>query len=178
MKEKSWASTYVDYNNFKITVTEVADTAEDALSNLVEMLSAVDATPFIDRNNVLSLPDVITKEPSPQVVADAFPSDTEGYYGMQPQKIENINEGDSYDVVASTYSFDGTWVNFYNGGDSLAGHYYATKIGAEIFNKMFGWQPVEGADKAVLPGGTKVLNILGVKGKKTDDIYQNIKGVE
>ncbi|GAG22737.1 unnamed protein product, partial [marine sediment metagenome] len=100
-----------------------------------------------------------------------------GYLGTQAQKIEDINEGDSYDVVASTYSYDGgDWVNFYNGGESLAGHYYASEVGAKIFKSMFGWTPAI-ADKAVLPGGTKTLGIVGVKGKKTDDIYQNIKSV-
>lgn len=178
VKEKSWASTYVEYEGYRVTVTDMGDgESEDRLRELIEMLNSIGAKPWLDRNNLLSMDDKITaSEPSEKVKDDAFPKD--GYYGMQPQKVENINEGDSYDVVASTYSYDGTWVNFYNGGDSLAGHYYATKVGKEIFNKMFGWEPVEGADKAVLPGGTKVLSILGVKGKKTEDIYQNIKAVE
>ena len=179
MKEKSsWASTYVtDSRGFKITLCQMGESAEAALNTLFELVDGIGATPFLDRNNVMLLEDKTPAgEPSDKVKEDAFPQEA-GYHGMQPQKLENIFEGDSYDVVASTYSYDGTWVNFYNGGDSLAGHYYATNVGAKIFNEMFGWQPVEGADKAVLPGGTKVLGILGVKGKKTEDIYQNIKTV-
>ena len=178
MNEKSWVSTYLDYNGFKITVTEMGGTAEEALASLIELLDGVDAKPFLDRNNVMSLEDKIEAAvPTAQMVEDAFPKEP-GYLGMKAEKLENINEGDSYDVVADTFSYDGTWVNFYSGNSemSLAGHYYSSKVGQEIFNKMFDWYPVI-TERSPIPNGRKVLHIVGVKGKKSNDIYQNIKSV-
>ena len=180
----------VDKNGVQFSVTERAESSLDAYVNLkstVAVMQEEGCVPFWSYTNKAALPDVLVNEakklggieaavPTPQMVDSAFPKEP-GYHGMQPQKLENINEGDSYDVVASTYSYDGgDWVNFYNGGDSLAGHYYNSEVGAKIFKSMFGWTPAI-ADKAVLPGGTKVLQIVGVKGKNTDKIYQNIKSV-
>lgn len=100
------------------------------------------------------------------------------YLGLKPQKLEDIRENDSYQVLAETYSYDGTWVNFYNGAGemSVAGSYYANPTGVKIFDGMFHWQP-QLVDKAQLPGGNVLLYILGVRAKN-NNIYQNIKQVE
>ena len=98
------------------------------------------------------------------------------YLGMKPGKLEDILENQSYSVPANSYSFDGTWVNFYWENQQVAGHYYATKTGQNIFKSMFPlWVPVLNADKSPIPTGSVVLYIVGVKGKKSNDIYQNIK---
>lgn len=101
------------------------------------------------------------------------------YLGVKSGKLDEIRENDSYQALAETYSYDGTWVNFYNGSSemSVAGSYYANQTGAKIFNEMFHWEPAL-VEKAPIPGGDVMLYILGVKGKKGPDIYQNIKGVE
>ena len=102
----------------------------------------------------------------------------DGYLGMKAEKLENIAEGQFYDVVAQQYSYDGTWVNFFGASSnlSLAGHYYNTKVGAKIFNELFHWAPAL-VEKAPIPGGAVILTVIGTKGKKTNDIYQNIKSV-
>ena len=192
MSDSSWVSTYVDYNGFKVTVTQEGKTAEEALNVLIELLNGTDAKPFLDRNNVMSLTDAIpttinasvtTKPiqpsvPTEQMIDGAFSEDGTRYLGIKPGKIEDILENDSYHVVVDSYSYDGTWVNFYSGNDSMsaAGHYYATKVGASIFDEMFGWSP-QVVEKALL-GRQLKLYIVGVKGKNTDKVYQNIKGVE
>jgi len=184
-------------DGWQVSVTERADSSAEAVANLEATIAVMvddGYVPFVSYYNrseavvgapkdVVSVVDtakelggIVAAVPTEQMIEHGFPKEP-GYHGMQPQKLENINEGDSYDVVASTYSYDGgDWVNFYNGGDSLAGHYYNSEVGAKIFKSMFGWTPAI-ADKAVLPGGTKVLQIVGVKGKKSNDIYQNIKSV-
>ena len=99
------------------------------------------------------------------------------YLGVKSSKLEEIRENDSYQVLAESYSYDGTWVNFYNGAGnmSVAGSYYANPTGMKIFDGMFHWQP-QLVEKAQLPSGNVLLYILGVNNKGT--IYQNIKMVE
>ena len=99
------------------------------------------------------------------------------YLGMKPSKLDEIGENESYQVLAESYSYDGTWVNFYNGAGnmSVAGSYYANPTGMKIFDGMFHWQP-QLVEKAQLPGGNVLLYILGVNNKGT--IYQNIKMVD
>ena len=96
------------------------------------------------------------------------------YLGVKPGKVDDILENDSYDVVASTYTYDGTWVNFYNGNRQSAGYYFANKTSQKIFGQMFPWQP-EVVEKAPIPGGNVMLYVLGVNSNGT--IYQNIKQV-
>ena len=99
------------------------------------------------------------------------------YLGVKSSKLEEIRENDSYQVLAETYSYDGTWVNFFNGAGnmSVAGSYYANPTGQKIFQEMFHWSPAL-AEKAPLPSGNVLLYILGVNSKGT--VYQNIKSVE
>ncbi len=99
------------------------------------------------------------------------------YLGVKSAKLEEIGENESYQVLAETYGYDGTWVNFYNGAGnmSVAGSYYANPTGMKIFDGMFHWQP-QLVEKAQLPGGNVLLYILGVNNKGT--IYQNIKMVD
>ena len=99
------------------------------------------------------------------------------YLGVKSSKLEEIRENDSYQVLAETYSYDGTWVNFFNGAGnmSVAGSYYANPTGQKIFQEMFHWSPAL-AEKAPLPSGNVLLYILGVNSKGT--VYQNIKAVE
>ena len=102
------------------------------------------------------------------------------YLGVKSGQLEEIRENDSYQVLAETYSYSGgDWVNFHNGASemSVAGHYYANTTGQKIFQEMFHWAPAQ-VEKAPIPGGNVLLYILGVKGKKSSDIYQNIKQVE
>lgn len=105
--------------------------------------------------------------------------DEHNFLGMKGKKPEEIKENDSYDILADTYTYDGTWVNFYNGSSdmSAAGHYYNTSVGEKIFLGMFNWQPAL-VEKQAIPGGSVLLYMLGVKGKKSSDIYHNIKAVE
>ena len=180
-ERNSWVSTYAQSEDgFKLTITEYGETAEEALNVLLELIDGIGAVPFIDRNNVYTKEPVLG-EPSEQVVAHAFLSeavvleDGTNYLGIKPGKVEDINENDSYHVIVDSYSYDGTWVNFYCGQQDGAGYYYAHKKSADIFNGMFGWTPIV-ADKA--PLDSLKLYIVGVKGKKTEDIYQNIKKVE
>jgi hypothetical protein len=188
---KGIAWTYIDYKGYKISITVRGDGQKEAeaalygLQNIINEIIEPDGSAWADRNNIYTKEDLFegvdevefgeTDELHTPVMMD----DGSRYLGMKGAKLEDINENDSYDVPAQTYSYDGTWVNFYNGGDSMAvaGHYYATKVGAGIFDKMFGWSPAQ-VDHALIPGGEVLLTILGVKGKKTDDIYQNIKKVE
>ena len=191
-EEKSWVSTYIDIKGYKITATEMGDTVALALAKLLPTLVEIEkdgARAWVDRNNLnvpkLDMDDVsevefgeslmdVAKELGGREIPEGHI-----YLGIKPSRVEDIRENDSYDVLAQTYSYDGTWVNFYNGsGDlSVAGHYYATQTGAKIFDGMFHWQPAQ-VDKAPIPGGDVLLYILGTKGKKTEDIYQNIKTVQ
>jgi len=102
------------------------------------------------------------------------------YLGMKPGKLEEIRENDSYQVRAETYSWDGKqFINFFSGSSdkAVAGYYYGQDWAKDEFNKMFHWSPAQ-VDKAPIPGGNVLLYILGVKGKNSDVIYQNIKQVE
>ena len=102
------------------------------------------------------------------------------YLGMKGGKIDDIKENDSYTVPAVEYSWDGgDWVNFFfGGGKAVAGFYYKPAWAKKAFAEMFHWEPMTGADRVPIPGGDIILYILGVKGKKSDDIYQNIKDVQ
>lgn len=97
------------------------------------------------------------------------------YLGLKPGKLERIAEGQSYDVMADNVkvSDDGNWANFYFGDTNAAGHYVGNKIGKGTFKKIFGFD-APGAGSAMNIPAT-MLHIVGVKGKKTDEVYQNIK---
>jgi hypothetical protein len=195
-ESKSIVWTKVMYRGYVLSVT--SRDGGDVTPSFVEIAEFLekykdDIYPYVDGVNrhafVKELEfddDVIEREAKEKGVVDIAKdmggveiiSDGTRHLGIRPCKLDGILENDSYDVRADTYSFDGTWVNFF-GDDvlSLAGHYYASDVGKGIFTKMFGWSPVAGADKAAIPGGSVMLHIVGAKGKKSNDIYQNIKAV-
>lgn len=173
-------------DGWQVSVTERAESSAEAVANLegtIEVMKAEGYTPFVSYTNKAELVDVITPRTvveeavalGGKVIADAFESgDGTRYLGIKPGKLESILENDSYDVPAQFYSYDGTWVNFFNGQQDAASYYYAHKKSAEIFRGMFGWSP-EFEDKALLPNGDVTLYIVGVNNKGT--VYQNIKKV-
>jgi len=181
-------------DGWQVSVTERASSSAEAVANLEATISlmiedgyvpfvtyynkAVSDTKLPDMENVKELPYDEGVVATAQELGGVVVPEGHRYLGVKPGKLEEILENDSYQVMADSYSYDGTWVNFYYSDNemSVAGHYYATKVGAKIFNEMFHWQPVL-VDKAPLPGGDVMLYILGVKGKKSTDIYQNIKDV-
>ena len=194
----------IDTDGVQYSVTERAESSLDAYVNLkgtVAVMLEEGCLPFISQYNKageythteenapkeMSVLDTakelggvpkVTKEESASI-ASGLKEVPEGhnYLGMKNNKLEEIRENDSYDILAESYSYDGTWVNFYNGSSelSVAGTYYANKVGAKIFQEMFHWQPAQ-VKKAPIPGGSVLLYIVGVNSKGT--VYQNIKGVE
>ena len=100
------------------------------------------------------------------------------YLGVKASKMDDILENQSYEVLANCYSFDGKWVNFFNGSKPSAGHYFASNPGERLFKEMFPlWLPVLNADKSPIPTGPVKLYVVGVR-SKDGKVYQNIKGVE
>lgn len=188
---------------WQVSVTERADSSAEALANLegtIALMVTEGYKPFVNAYNRAEVQgELQTSTDAPVSVSPATVVETaqalggieitdagiakvvdsiDGYLGMKPEKLENIAEGQTYDVVAQQYSYDGTWVNFFGASSnlSLAGHYYNTKVGAKIFNELFHWAPAL-VEKALIPGGSVILTVIGTKGKKTNDIYQNIKSV-
>ena len=171
-------------DGWQVSVTERAESSAEAVANLEATIAVMKDdgyTPFISYTNKAELRDVLpppapqASVPTPQMEKDAFPKDAPvGYLGLKPAKLDDINAGENYDVPAQTYSFDGTWVNFYNGEQDAASYYYANKTSAKIFGEMFGWTP-DFEDKAPIPGGNVTLYIVGVDSKGT--VYQNVKKV-
>ena len=161
MKEDGYVPFVTAYNKAPSTT----DQPEESLVETAKELGGVEIEP-------------LTEQEKQSLAADFVP-DGHNYLGIKPGKIEDINENDSYQVRADTYSYDGTWVNFfYDDNMSVAGHYYNSKVGQKVFAQMFKWEPVMNADKKPIPGGDVLLYVLGVKGKKSDDIYQNSKQVD
>ena len=189
-------------DGWQVSVTERAGGSAEAVANLeatIELMKAEGYVPFVNTYNKapsaanqtegslvetakeLGGVEKLTTEEK-NSIAEGCVEVPEGhnYLGIKPGKLEEINANDSYQVRADVYSYDGTWVNFFYGDDSMsvAGHYYNSKIGQKVFTQMFKWEPVMNADKKPIPGGDVLLYILGVKGKNSDDIYHNIKQVD
>ena len=200
MNEKSWVSTYVDYNGFKITVTEMGGTAEEALASLIELLDGVDAKPFLDRNNVMSLEDKIEAAvPTAQMIEHGFPNedlpskssqdcglipdgipvkldDGTNYLGVKKfMKAGDVKAGDSFDIYVSSFSFDGQDIKFYNDGEYPVASHKMTGDWLPQFEEIFnGWKPPIGENIAMPP---RLLHIVCSGAKKTGNPYQNIKSV-
>ena len=181
-------------DGWEISVTERAESSVTAYANLVATIAVMKEDgllPFVTNYNKAQeniTPAPTRDDPFPVTPVDEVPSVVaqaeelggreipagHRYLGVKPGKVDDILENDSYDVVASTYTYDGTWVNFYNGNRQSAGYYYSNKTSQKIFAELFHWQPAV-VEKAPIPGGNAMLYVLGVNSNGT--IYQNIKQV-
>jgi len=190
MKEKSWASTYVEYAGYRVTVTDMGDGESEArLRELIEMLNSIGAKPWLDRNNLLSMEDKIS-EPSDKVKEDAFPDepfeaapigDGSMYLGilLKKPKVAECPVGYSYEIVADAFSADEKEIRFYNEHADYPActHNWKSDFGKEKFAEIFpGWTPQRGS-KVKLTNPVK----LYVKGEGTTsegNAYQNLKSAE
>jgi len=151
-------------------------TPVDEVPKLIQVVSTVETAKELG-GVVIDAPAVPFDDGTP-VVATPIGDGTQ-YLGLKGSKMDDILEGQSYEVLANCYSYDGTWVNFFNGTKPAAGHYYATEVGEKIFRSMFPlFVPVVGADHTPIPTGAVKLYMVGVKDKKSAKVYQNIKAVE
>ena len=186
MSDNSWVSTYLDYNGFKVTVTQEGKTAEAALSALIELLNGTDAKPWVDRNNVASLepvlPSIQPAVPTEQMIEHGFPQaegvDVDGtnYLGVKKfMKAGDVKAGDSFDIYVSSFSFDGQDIKFYNDGEYPVASHKMTGDWLPQFEEIFnGWKPPIGENVAM---PSRLLHIVCSGAKKTGNPYQNIKSV-
>ncbi len=204
MNEKSWASTYLDYKGFKVTATEMGDTAEQALTKLMDMLDAVDAKPWADRNNIYVKPDLIEQadeipfgepvqslatEPDdifadpPQVPPAPTTTLEDGtqYLGIKTQKpkVADCLVGQSYEILVDSYSTDDREIRFYNEHSQYPActHNLSSEKGREIFTEIFSdWIPKAGS-KVKLTNPV-LLYIVGGGQTSEGNAYQNLKSAK
>jgi len=188
-------SPMVDQNGCVINVTERAESSLDAYKNLTGTLAVMTdegCTPFWSYTNKYALKSVLDvgKElggieaavPTEKMIEGAFPKesttleDGTNYLGMKKfMKAGDVVAGDSFEVVVSTYSFDGKTIEFFNDGEYSVASHKMTGTWLETFNKIFNdWQPKQG--EKISLGGDLILYIVCSGAKSTGNPYQNIKG--
>ena len=105
--------------------------------------------------------------------------DGTNYLGLKKYKpkASDVVEGDSYEVMATSYSNDGTKVDFYGSeGQYPVASHQITGTWKETFDKIFNnWEPKEGS-KIALTTPTK-LYIVCSGAKSTGNPYHNIRSI-